>query len=77
MPLSRITVASLTDMGYVTTMTGADSYSFLSAMRSMASGTGGTMSQVTAMSLGDDIANAPLYEVQRNGARRLVRPAAQ
>ena len=77
MPLSRITVASLTDMGYVTTMTGADSYSFLSAMRSMASGTGGPISQVTAMSFGDDIAKAPLYEVERNGARRLVRPAVQ
>ena len=77
MPLSRITVASLTDMGYVTAMTGADSYSFLNAMRSMARGTGETMSQVTAMSFGDDIAEAPLDEVERNGARRLVRPAAQ
>ena len=71
MPLSRITVASLTDMGYVTTMTGADSYSFLTAMRSMTLGA----SADAPMSFGDDIATAPLYEVERNGSRRMVRPA--
>ncbi len=71
MPISRITVASLSDMGYVTTMTGADGYSFLSAIRSMTVGA----SEGTAMAFGDDIATAPLYEVDRNGSRRMVRPA--
>ncbi|WP_411280021.1 leishmanolysin-related zinc metalloendopeptidase [Gemmatimonas sp.] len=71
MPLSRITIASLSDMGYVTTMTGADSYSFLTAIRSMSLGA----SEGTARSFGDDIATAPLYEVERSGSRRLVRPA--
>ncbi len=70
MPLSRITVASLTDMGYVTSMAGADSYSFLAAMRAMAPGA----TDVVAMPFGDDIARAPLYEVERNGSRRMVRP---
>ena len=77
MPLSRITVASLTDMGYLTTVTGADNYSFLSAVRSMAGGSGETTSDGSSTSFGDDIARAPLYEVDRNGTRRLVRPAAQ
>lgn len=77
MPLSRITIASLTDMGYVTTVTGADSYSFLSAVRSMAGGSSETTSEGSSTSFGDDIARAPLYEVERNGTRRLVRPAAQ
>jgi hypothetical protein len=71
MPLSRITIASLTDLGYVTTMFGADSYTFLTAMRSMVPGA----SDGAAMSFGDDIAAAPLYEVARNGSRHLVRPA--
>ena len=71
MPISRITVASLSDMGYVTTMTGADGYSFLTAMRAMTLGA----SEGTAMSFGDDIATAPLYEVERTGSRRMVRPA--
>jgi Leishmanolysin len=70
MPLSRITVGSLTDMGYVTSMSGADSYSFLSTARVMVPGA----SERTVMSFGSDIAAAPLFEVERNGSRRLVRP---
>lgn len=70
MPLSRITVASLTDLGYVTALSGADAYSFLSAARTMAPGAG----ESTVMSFGDDIASAPLFEVSGNGSRRLVRP---
>jgi hypothetical protein len=71
MPLSHITIASLTDLGYVTTMFGADSYTFLTVMRSMVPGA----SDGAAMSFGDDIATAPRYEVARNGSRHLVRPA--
>lgn len=70
MPLSRVTVGSLSDMGYVTAMSGADSYSFLTAARVMASGA----SDGSIVSFGNDIAAAPLYEVERNGMRRLVRP---
>ncbi len=70
MPLSRITVGSLTDMGYVTAMSGADSYSLLMAARAMAPGA----SDGDVMAFGDDIAAAPLFEVDRNGSRRLVRP---
>lgn len=71
MPLSRITVASLNDLGYVTTMTGADSYSLLAALRSMSS----SVNEGTVTAFGDDIASAPLYEVDRSGVRRMVRPA--
>lgn len=71
MPLSRITVGSLTDMGYITAMSGADGYSFLTTARAMAPGAG----ESTTLSFGDDVAAAPLYEVSRNGSRRLVRPA--
>ncbi|WP_310568733.1 leishmanolysin-related zinc metalloendopeptidase [Gemmatimonas sp.] len=70
MPLSRITVGSLSDMGYVTAMSGADAYSLLTAARIMSA----TASE-RAMSFGADIAAAPLYEVTQSGSRRLVRPA--
>jgi hypothetical protein len=71
MLLSRITIVSLTDLGYITTMFGTDRYTFLTVMRSMVPGA----SDGAAMSFGDNIAAAPLYEVARNGSRHLVRPA--
>jgi hypothetical protein len=68
MPLSRVTAASLADLGYAVNMGGTDSYSFLAALRTSPA------AAAAAIPFGDDVAKAPLYEVQRNGGRRLVRP---
>lgn len=67
MPLSRVTIASLADLGYKVTDKKADSYSLYPALRM-------SLSTGDRITLGDDIAPAPLYEVDRNGGRRLVRP---
>jgi hypothetical protein len=67
MPLSRVTAASLQDLGYQVSYAYVDAYSLLTAsLRAEDS--------APAVSLGNDIARAPLYEVSRTGARRLVRP---
>lgn len=65
MPMSRVTVASLSDMGYTVTFAGSDSYAFFPALRTLPSG--------AAVSLGDDIARSALWAVDRNGSRRRVR----
>jgi hypothetical protein len=67
MPLSRVTVGSLQDLGYTVNLAAADGFSLLgAALRAD--------SHATGLSLGDDIARAPLYEVTPTGSRRLVRP---
>ena len=65
MPMSRVTVASLADLGYSVSFSGADSFSFFPSLQTLPAG--------PAISLGDDIARAALWEVQRNGSRRKVR----
>lgn len=72
MPLSRVTAASLQDLGYVVSMAGIDSYSLVRAALRVdgTSTTGGG----AAIAFGDDVARAPLYEVTTTGQRRLVRP---
>lgn len=71
MPLSRVTVASLADLGYTVAYDRADRFSLFSAMRM------GTGQEAVRTELGDDLARAPLYEVDRQGGRRLVRPPEQ
>jgi hypothetical protein len=71
MPLSRITAASLQDLGYVVSLAAVDSYSLLTAAVQADASVGGT---TPALALGHDIARAPLYEVSSSGGRRLVRP---
>ena len=65
MPMSRVTIASLSDLGYTVTFAGSDSYSFFPALNSLAS--------ASSVSLGDDIARSALWAVDRTGARRRVR----
>lgn len=67
MPMSRVTIASLADLGYNVSFSSADSYSFFPSLRTLPVG--------TAVSLGDDVAKAALWEVQRKGGRRRVREA--
>ena len=66
MPLSRVTVASLADLGYTVSFNGADSFSFFPSLRALAM-------DATPMALGDDIVNGALWEVEPNGERRKVR----
>jgi hypothetical protein len=70
MPLSRVTVASLADLGYKVNMAKASAFSFASALRIGAS-------SGERIALGDDIAQAPLVEVDRHGVHRLVLPLPQ
>ena len=65
MPMSRVTVASLSDLGYTVSFAGSDSYSFFPALNTVLSG--------AAVSLGDDIARSALWAVDKSGARRRVR----
>jgi hypothetical protein len=71
MPLSRITAASLQDLGYSVSLAAVDSYSLLGAALQADAG---VSSARAGLALGNDIARAPLYEVSRFGGRKLVRP---
>jgi hypothetical protein len=66
MPMSRVTVASLADLGYTVSLNGADSFSFFPSLRALAM-------DAVPIALGDDIVNGALWEVEPNGARRKVR----
>ncbi len=67
MPMSRVTIASLADLGYQVSFSGSDSFSFFPSMRTMPAG--------PAISLGDDVAPAALWSVTKSGAHRKVREA--
>ncbi len=67
MPLSRVTAASLADLGYVININNADVFRLAGSLRN------GPDVQIP---LGNDIADIPLYEVDANGGRRLIRPAS-
>lgn len=70
MPLSRITAASLQDLGYTINMGATDSYSLLAA----AIQADVALQSAPSVALGHDVASAPLFEVNASGSRRLVRP---
>lgn len=74
MPLSRITAASLQDLGYVVSFAAVDSYTLHTVALEAEPGRG---SLQAGMALSHDIARAPLYEVSRSGGRRLVRPVLE
>jgi hypothetical protein len=73
MPLSRVTVASLADLGYGVAYDAADAFSLFASLRL---GTP-TATPSPRTSLHDDVARAPLFEVTREGQRRLVRAAPE
>ncbi len=66
MPLSRVTAASLADLGYTVSLNNADPFRLLGSLRE---GFG------LEMPLENDVANIPLYEVDASGRHRLIRPA--
>ena len=68
MPLSRITTGSLQDMGYLVNLNASDSYSLTAPLRFDPLGTIG-------LSLGNDIMDTPLIEVDQAGRQRVIRPA--
>ncbi len=68
MPLSRITAASLADLGYTVLLTSSDSYSFFPSLQTMpAVGRG--------LSLGDDVAAVQMWEVDHAGRKQIMRDA--
>lgn len=67
MPLSRITVGSLQDMGYLVNLAGADSYSLTAPLRFDPFGE-------FRLPLHNDIPDAPLLEIDPRGQTRVVRP---
>lgn len=69
-PLSRLTVGSLQDMGYVVNLAGADPFSFTAALHAFP-----FIGSQQTLDLGNDVANIPLYEVHPDGRLVLVRPA--
>jgi hypothetical protein len=65
MPMSRVTIASLSDLGYTVSFTGADSFSFFPSLR--------TLATASPVSLGDDIVDSALWEIEPTGKRKKVR----
>lgn len=68
MPMSRVTIGSLADLGYTVNLDAADPFSFLSALRSGGPGAAGA-------AMVNDIADVSVRGVEKNGARRMLRPA--
>jgi len=66
MPLSRVTAASLTDLGYVVNLNAADAFRLPGA--SLMEAFPGSMTV-----LENDVANTPLYEFGSDGSRRKIR----
>jgi len=66
MPLSRITVGSLQDMGYVVNLAGADAYSLTAPLRLGAG-------EAFRLPLHGDVPDLPLVEVDARGRQRLLR----
>lgn len=66
MPLSRLTAASLADLGYSVVLSSADPFSLTTALRSAGE---------VLVPIGNDIADLPLKGVGPDGSSTLVRPA--
>jgi len=67
MPMSRVTVGSLADMGYTVDLSKADAFSFVSAARSSLGPSGAE--------LVNDVADTDIWGVETGGRRELVTPA--
>lgn len=68
MPLSTVTIGSLSDLGYTVSLAAADRFSLFAALRT------GVETAADTTSLHHDVVKAPLYEVDRNGTRRRITP---
>jgi hypothetical protein len=69
MPMSRVTVASLADLGYDVNIAESDPFSFTASVFAEVSPFATSFPQA----LSDDVANTPLWRVQRDGSRQKVR----
>lgn len=70
MPLSSITISSLADLGYTVSLAAADPFSMHPALRAPSGITGDDV----RTSLETDVANTPLFEVDRLGIPRRLAP---
>ncbi len=66
-PLSRLSVGSLQDLGYVINLAGADAFSITAPVFG-----GFTHGTLPALHLGNDVMDGPLEEIARDGSRRRV-----
>jgi len=66
-PLSRLSVGSLQDLGYVINLAGADPFSVTAPVFG-----GFTHGTLPALHLGNDVMDGPLEEIARDGSRRRV-----
>lgn len=70
MPLSSITIGSLADLGYTVSLAAADPFSMRPTLRADA----GIQPDDARTSLENDVAHAPLFEVDRLGVPRRIAP---
>jgi len=70
-PLSRLTVGSLQDLGYVVNLAAADPYTITTQLRYAF-----PFVEADVITLTNDIADLPLMEISPTGARTLIRAAA-
>ncbi|MEO7363195.1 MAG: leishmanolysin-related zinc metalloendopeptidase, partial [Gemmatimonadaceae bacterium] len=68
MPMSRVTVGSLADLGYTVNLDAADPFSLAQALRDGASAPVGR-------EMMNDIVDTAIWGIEKNGARTLIRPA--
>lgn len=68
MPLSRVTIGSLADLGYSVNMSAADVFSLLPALR--------IGDEEPGRELKHDIADTPIWGIEGNGAKKLLRVPA-
>lgn len=67
MPMSKITIGSLADLGYTVDLNAADAFSFQSALRAPGS------VETPGIQMLNDIADTPIWGVEKNGTKRLLR----
>lgn len=67
MPMSKVTVASLADLGYLVNLDAADPFSFTSALRAS------DAADQPALLMMNDIADTPIWSIDRLGNRTLLR----
>ena len=71
MPMSRVTVGSLADLGYTVDLSKADPFTFTTALQAAESQT----SPLHGADLSDDVADNEIWGVEKSGRRFLVRAA--
>ena len=68
MPMSGVTIGSLADLGYTVNLAAADPFTLATAFRSSESASVG-------QEMMNDIADTPIWGIDRSGSRTLIRPS--